>query len=308
MYDKVSMFLPKMYDTPDISKYLDHPKEMTDKETGDVKIFGGFEGLSVNSYPSGISITGSLAKFQNPSNIYPLDIHTTAEALEKLSEGLHIDVSEANVTSLEYGTNFSMKKPVETYLGLLGDMPRHKRLSMETSLYYQTGSKTQSNKLVFYDKIRDAKRKGLVIPDGFENTNLLKYEMRLHGHLRRLLKVEKMPASALYDRDIYRKLASMWKDYYFSIRKQHKINIVMTDIKTVSDAEKALLAILISQNRKQADDFLDSLKQNDVFKDKKYYSRLNRRLNNIASNENFSVANEDVKELDDEVKNAVAYI
>jgi hypothetical protein len=78
MYDKVSMFLPKMYDTPDISKYLDHPKEMTDKETGDVEIFGGFEGLSVNSYPSGISITGSLAKFQNPSNIYPLDIHTNA--------------------------------------------------------------------------------------------------------------------------------------------------------------------------------------------------------------------------------------
>ena len=117
-----------------------------------------------------------------------------------------------------------------------------------------------------------------------------------------------MPASALYDRAIYRKLASMWKDYYFSIRKQHKINIVMTDIKKVSDAEKALLAIFINQNRKQTEDFLDSLKQNDVFKDKKYYSRLNRRLNNIASNENFSVVNEDVKELDDAVKNTVAYI
>jgi hypothetical protein len=50
------------------------------------------------------------------------------------------------------------------------------------------------------------------------------------------------------------------------------------------------------------------LKQNNVFKDKKYYSRLNRRLNDIVSNGNFSVADEDVKELDDAVKNAVAYI
>jgi hypothetical protein len=50
------------------------------------------------------------------------------------------------------------------------------------------------------------------------------------------------------------------------------------------------------------------LKQNNVFKDKKYYSRLNRRLNDIVSNENFSVADEDVKELDNAVKNAVAYI
>ncbi len=55
-------------------------------------------------------------------------------------------------------------------------------------------------------------------------------------------------------------------------------------------------------------DYLEELKQNNVFKDSKYYTRIKNALLEIGNNPKMAVSDEDIKELDNEVKNVGDYI
>lgn len=315
MYDKIKLFLQRNSGTPDISSYLDEAKEQTDLRTGEVNVFGSLEGLKVCMYVGGYSIIGSLAKYMYQSNIYPLDRHTTAQAIEKLSDSLHMDLKEADVTGMEFGTQFLMKKPPQVYINKLGDMPRRKRLLCAESTLYYTGTGSQQRQrqkqvLCFYDKKADAAAKGLIMPQGFERSNLLRYELRLNGRIPHQTGRHTVTASTLSDREFYRQLVTMWEDNYFSISKLNGVKQnVMNEIKSVKDAKAVLFARLLSQSGKDViTDYLEELKQNNVFKDSKYYTRTKNALLEIGNNPKMAVSDEDIKELDNEVKNVGAYI
>ena len=315
MYDKIKLFVQRNSGTTDISGYLDEAKEQTDIRTGEVNVFGSLEGLKVCMYVGGYSIIGSLAKYMYQSNIYPLDRHTTAQAIEKLSDSLHLDLKEADVTGVEFGTQFLMKKPPQVYINKLGDMPRRKRLLCAESTLYYTGTGSQQRQrqkqvLCFYDKKADAAAKGLIMPQGFERSNLLRYELRLNGRIPHQTGRHTVTASTLSDREFYRQLVTMWEDNYFSISKLNGVKQnVMNEIKSVKDAKDVLFARLLSQSGKDViTDYLEELKQNNVFKDSKYYTRTKNALLEIGNNPKMAVSDEDIKELDNEVKNVGAYI
>ena len=315
MYDKIKLFVQRNSGTTDISGYLDEAKEQTDIRTGEVNVFGSLEGLKVCMYVGGYSIIGSLAKYMYQSNIYPLDRHTTAQAIEKLSDSLHLDLKEADVTGVEFGTQFLMKKPPQVYINKLGDMPRRKRLLCAESTLYYTGTGSQQRQrqkqvLCFYDKKADAAAKGLIMPQGFERSNLLRYELRLNGRIPHQTGRHTVTASTLSDREFYRQLVTMWEDNYFSISKLNGVKQnVMNEIKSVKDAKDVLFARLLSQSGKDViTDYLEELKQNNVFKDSKYYTRTKNALLEIGNNQKMAVSDEDIKELDNEVKNVGAYI
>lgn len=315
MYDKIKLFMQRNSGTTDISGYLDEAKEQTDIRTGEVNVFGSLEGLKVCMYVGGYSIIGSLAKYMYQSNIYPLDRHTTAQAIEKLSDSLHMDLKEADVTGVEFGTQFLMKKPPQVYINKLGDMPRRKRLLCAESTLYYTGTGSQQRQrqkqvLCFYDKKADAAAKGLIMPQGFERSNLLRYELRLNGRIPHQTGRHTVTASTLSDREFYRQLVTMWEDNYFSISKLNGVKQnVMNEIKSVKDAKDVLFARLLSQSGKDViTDYLEELKQNNVFKDSKYYTRTKNALLEIGNNPKMAVYDEDIKELDNEVKNVGAYI
>lgn len=311
MYDKVKLFYPRTRATPDISGYLSKAKEQTDLNTGEVCTFGSLEGLKVGLYVGGYSIIGSLSKYLYQNNIYPLDRHSTAEAIEKLSDALHLDMGEANVTGLEFGTQFLMRKPVDEYLRKLGDMPKLLRYHFEVgTLYYMHRGKQQPKTFCFYDKKADAAAKGIAIPKGFENANLLKYEMRLNRRLPQQLGVAAVQASTLSESEFYRTLVRKWQTYYFSIIKLHQVKTdVMSEIKTVSDAFNVLVARLISQSdQTQIAAFLEELKNANVFDDRKCYTRLKNKIVEVANKASVSVSDEDIRELDDEIKNVGAYV
>lgn len=311
MYDKLKLFYPRMRDTPDISGYLDKAKEQTDLKTGEVCTFGSMEGLKVSIYTGGYSIIGSLAKYLYPSNVYPLDRHSTVQAIEKLSDALHIDMREAKVTGLEFGAQFMMRKPVDEYLKKLGDMPKLARYHFDIgTLYYKHKGKQQPKVFCFYDKRADAKAKGLIMPDGFIETNLLKYEMRLNGRLSQQIGVPEVQASTLSESEFYKLLVKKWQAHYFSISKLNQLKTeVMSEIKTVSDAFDVLVARLISQSdQSQITAFLEELKDAKVFDDRKYYTRLKKKIIEVANKTGVSISDEDIRELDDEIKNVGAYV
>lgn len=216
MYDKLKLLYLRTRGTPDISGYLDKAKEQTDLKTGEVCTFGSLDGLKVSIYTGGYSIIGSLSKYLYPSNVYPLDRHSTVQAIEKLSDALHIDMREAKVTGLEFGTQFVMRKPVDEYLKKLGDMPKLARYHFDVgTLYYKHKGKQQPKVFCFYDKRADADAKGLIMPDGFAGTNLLKYEMRLNGRLSQQIGVPEVRASTLSESEFYRLLVRKWQAHYF---------------------------------------------------------------------------------------------
>ena len=310
MYDKVKLWVPRYSTTPDISLSLDKAKEQTDLKTGEVCTFGSLEGLKVSIYVGGISIIGSLAKFFYPNNIYPLDRHGTAQVVEKLSDSLHLPIADAKVTGLEFGRAFVMKHPVESYLSKLGDMPKLLRYHFDVgTLYYKPRGKQQPKVYAFYDKKADAAAKGMVLPVGFENANLLKYEMRINGRLPQQMGVSDVTASTLSESDFYRLMVKRYQDSYFAISKLKQIKVDMSNIKTVSDAYDVLVALLISQSdQRQITAFLEDMKEGKVFKDRKNYTRLKKKIQEVANKASVTTSDELIRELDDEIKNVGAYV
>lgn len=314
MYDKVKLWMDRAivgdeYTT--IANYLDNARQETDLQTGEVKTFGSLEGLKVSVFAGGLSVIGSMCKYLNGSNVYTLNRHTTAQAVEKLSDALHIQAGEAKVTGLEYGANFLMKHPISDYLTKLGNMPRLERVqATSNSIRYEGKGKQQPKVFAFYDKIADATAKGMDYPSDLQGANLLRYEIRLNGRIAKQIGVPEVTASTLYDIRFYRMMLKRYQDSYFSISKLNQIKTdVMSEIKTVSDAFNVLVARLLSNsNQNQIEGFLDELKQAGVFDDRKNYSRLKKKIQEISTKANITISDELIRELDDEVKNCGAYV
>lgn len=313
MYDKIKLYLPRCRDMPDIAQYMDNGNEQTDITSGEVHTYGFIDGLRVSQFLGGYVVSGSLSRFFYPNNLYPLSYHTTAEAVEKLSDRLHLDMREANVTALEFGTQFPMAKPPSVYFSKLGDMSRKVRVRCNANtLYYQGVGRTtrtrQREVLAFYDKIADAKAKSMEIPKGLEDANLLKYELRLNGRLARQLGVQEVKASTLSDKGLFKLLLTKWSEDYFAISKLHTTKTdIMSEIRSPKDAINVFIARLMSKQEKdEIADFISELKRFDVFTDPKSYTRVKSKLKELSSNASLSVTDEDIRELDDCIRNTIA--
>lgn len=150
----------------------------------------------------------------------------------------------------------------------------------------------------------------MAYPQEWSGANLLRYEMRFNGRLSKQLKVSEVKASTLSNDSFYRMLVKRYQDTYFSISKQTQIKTnVMSEIKNVSDAFNVFVARLINQSgQTQVSDFVNELKNLCVFDDRKNYTRLKKKIEEIATKSNIMVSDELIKELDDEIKNTGAYV
>ncbi len=314
MYDKVKIWVDRCdigEQYPNIAPLLDEAMEQTDLKTGEVRTFGSLEGLKVSIYMGGLYIVGSLPKYLYGSNIYPLDIVATRQAKEKMEDALHLSLNDAKITGLEFGANFVMEREPQAYLDRLGDMPRLQRYRFnKETLYYKGVGKRQPKILCYYDKIADAIRKQMPVPDGLKDANLLRCEIRLDGRLPYQIGVPKVTASTLSDRYFYGRLMHLLQEAYFSTTKINRLkDNVMSEIKTVSDAFDVLVARLINQSDKtQITAFMEELKKADVFKNRVDYTRLKQRIERAVNKENLTISDELIKELDDEFKNLGAYV
>ena len=316
MYDKVKFFVDRSIigsQYTNITNHLERAKVETDQTTGETRTKGTMNGLSIGVLGGGVFVEGSLPKYNYGSNIYPLDREGTKECIEMIGDTLGINMSGADVVGIEFGTTFMMQYKVSAYLAKLGEMSRLQRYNFNAdTLYYKGSGKVQPRVYTFYDKLADCKAKHLPYPIDFEDKNLLRYEMRLKGRLAYQLGVPEVKASTLYDRQFYRELVRRYQDSYFSISKINELNPnAMKEIKNVSDAFNIFVARLLSQTeqpQRQIDTFINEIKAAGVFEDKKYYTRLKDKLNEIVTKDNITISNELIKELDDAIKNCGAYV
>lgn len=307
MYDKIVIWKDCRVGTeyPHLVALLDDAKEQTDLETGEQKTYGSIKGMRVGVYPSAIRIEGSLPKFlYEGSNILPLNRHTTEEAIQKLSDALQINLEDARVSSLEFGANFLMKYKPSEYLKRMGELPRRQRYHFnKDTLYYRHKGKMQPDTFCLYDKVADAKAKGMPIPQGFEDSNFLRVELRLSGSIAKQMGMADVVASTLYDRQFFSKLRKRYIDTYFSISKLNKLNAnFMAEIKTPKDAVDGFLGLMLAkagQGMQEIDSYLEELKAHQVFSDRVNYKRTRDALYKAASKAKLSAKDELVAELDD---------
>ena len=219
MIDKIKLSLPRCRDMPDISGYLDNGNESSNVKTGEVSVFGNVENIKVMQYFGGYSIQGSLPKFLYGNNVCQLTRKEVGQAIEKLSDRLHLPLNDARVTSIEVGANICLTKQHTAYTRLLGDMPRMQRVSMADTLYYQGSGKVQPKEYYFYDKVAEVKKHGGIMPQGLEAANMMRYEMRLNGRLPFQLSIPEFKGSTLQDREVYQELINRWLNGYLSINK-----------------------------------------------------------------------------------------
>ena len=237
---------------------------------------------SIYCKETGVFLTGSLAKYYLPSNVYTLTRQTASEALEKMSDETHLNMAAAKVTRLDVSTIIPTKRPPTDYYSGLGNKPHFDRFSgSQTTLYYS--QKTTGMGLVFYDKTKEATEKGAIIPPTLNGCNLLRYEVRFQKKVQRLLKSpDPITGATLIDSRFYYSIVKRWKTEFDTIKKINTISTMTDSIKTPKDAQTVLFATLLQQGgQSKIDEFLADLKAKNVFKDKKYYSRLKADLYKI---------------------------
>lgn len=310
MYDTVNLYYDR-YSTDDwatTAKEIEDAKSVADIETGEVTTHGHNRNLRVKMSESGIYIVGSLAKWYYPEEPITLNRHQAQEAITALSDTLHIDISRARVQRLDGSKDFIMQHPPQRYYDLLAAMPRHSRVQATgNTLYFTHAAQKPLNTLCFYDKRREVESRKGDVPQVFQDTNLLRYELRLTGRIRQQMKWNEVTAATLYDRKFYTAFIHLWADTYFSIQKRRTVDVDnIPDSLNTADVVKILCAFALQHVTPDAEQSILLVLRNKV-KDAHYISRARAKLRSIRDTAKITATNDLINELDANIRNVVMY-
>lgn len=221
MYDTVNFCLSVM-DVPNVvfleetPCYLDSSTIACHNFSDKQVITGNLNGLKVSVGSNQVAIKdGSLCKWFLGDNYQTMSRKDTQEAIERLSDTLHLPINKAVVTRMDVAKNIIVDYPTDEYFDHLGELKYFKRLKEPTGLYYAK----KEGRLCFYDKNAEQKAKGGTIPELYKGRNVLRYEQRYLKRLHRQLKRETVTGATLYDETFYIDVLNRWKFAYDSISK-----------------------------------------------------------------------------------------
>lgn len=304
-----------MYDSVKFSYSFEHnpkpPKELVfanlhniresyDIETGHNWTSGKSKNMVIHYNTNSISISGSLAKYHYGNNLNTLTREDTGNTIAEMSDLLSVDISKSRVQRVDFSTNFITEFKPKYYYKFLGHLTRFHRQEESYSLYYNQTNK----KLLFYDKIKEAKNKSMPIPKQFENQNVLRYELRLLKQLNKFFN-RQVYVKDMSDKEVYYYLIDKWYEHYLAIEKQkNKIEIMSNQINSPKDFDLQLLTGLVqSLGFQYVDEVIEEMKTKKVFSQKEYYSRLKSKYRKMSK---VQISRADViNEINEKVKEVV---
>ena len=263
-------------------------------------ITGKAKNMVIRRNANSITVQGSLPKYKYGNNLQTLQRADIGLIIDELSDLISIDLSKARLQRIDFSTNIITEHKPQYYYRFLGHLTRFYRHSDKSSLYYNQGCK----KLLFYDKIKDARAKQMPIPQQYQNKNVLRYEMRLVKQVKKFFKRDVL-AKDLTDKQLYNYLLDKWYEYYKEIEKQKsKINIMSNQITSPKDFDKQLLIGLVqSLGYSHIDDVIEQMKTKNVFHQREYYSRLKSKYRRLSK---VDISDEDViSEIDMKINEVV---
>lgn len=247
MYDSVGL---RLFVEGGGIRLLDEVPPLLDRITGCNTLPGsecvsgtlGNLGITVRPYFVRLN-RGSLCKWHFGDNWRTLDRRATQDAVEHLSDVLHLHMDEADVTRLDFGTNLIMRHPVPVYCEHLGALRYHKRNEASDGLYYCGNGKT----LCFYDKHREWEESGAPVPELYAGHEVLRYEVRYTKRLPKQFKRRELTAATLYDRSFFDGLLKRWRDAYREIQKINDITPDFSMITKKSDLNRLGVLALVEK-------------------------------------------------------------
>ena len=248
MYDKVKFYsFGGCEDVSHIPPLLSNVKEIVRDERTYYE--GRIGSMEVHIKPSArnVLILGSLPKYLNGNNLYPINKHSTVEALQKLSDALSFDVASMKVSELEFGVSMPTTCPPSCYLARFGSMPDKHKVIEETTIYYRT--KGHKDDFYIYDKVQEI---GRALPRELRNANVLRMEMRLRNGVAATMERPFLCAGDLPSRDVYNQLKRMFTDKYRAIHKLPQTCFSFPQMKTTGAAEKGFTAYLLASTENPA--------------------------------------------------------
>lgn len=304
MYDTVKLCYSLLDNTvpkdAEVFNNLVNITESIDVDTQSTWIRGNAKNMVIRRNNNSITVQGSLPKYLYGNNLQTLQRADTGLIIEQLSDLISTDLSKSRLQRVDFSTNIITEHKPQYYYRFLGNLTRFYRHSDKSSLYYNQECK----KLLFYDKIKDAKAKQMPIPQQYQNRNVLRYEMRLIKQIKKFFKRDVL-AKDLTDKQLYYYLLDKWYEYYTEIQKQKsKINIMSNQITSPKDFDKQLLIGLVqSLGFNHIDDVIEQMKARKVFHQKEYYSRLKSKYRRLSK---VDISDEDViSEIDMKIKEVV---
>jgi hypothetical protein len=262
------------------------------------------QGQQVLVYPDKTVFKGSACKFYTGDNIKSIGRGDTQRAIEKLSDVLKTDFTTSDVRRFDIGLTVpSVFEPV-SYFPLLGSSGQYKRRWHKNSLYYDLINKQN----IFYDKVKDAKKKGMHIPDFVQH--LLRFEIKYLKKIASQLNMSQVLAKDLYSEQLYMKLLDRWLQEYNNVKKLNYMELDTQSIKTPSDLANQMMAKLLLSSGIDVPEAIESLmiqaKDLKVFdvKDRKNYGRAKELIYKTLTS---SERNEMIIELDTKFKNQIQF-
>lgn len=278
-------------------------KESCNKRTGEVWSVGNVGNLRVCAGGSSVTIKGSAAAFLLPDNVITLNQEQMREALFKMSDTLHIDVSKAKLARTDVSASLPMKNAPSAYYSALGDLTYFKRSEVaKETLYYLRGGRN-SQTLVFYDKYRECYDKQNHMPKVFRDVgNILRYEYRINGRVSSQMHWGNLTAATLTDKDFYRSIVNKWRQSYEHIKKTYNCND-MSEIKTVKDGRDFIFGYALSAiGADTASGLIDEMKRCGVYADRNSLYRLKRMITEVSAKYKGEVENDLTIELDKAIR------
>jgi hypothetical protein len=215
----------------DVTPYLNPDCLAFHSYNGIDVVTGNIDNLKVSISPYQLRVKdGSLCKWMLGNNYQAMTRAVIKQAVERLSDNLHLPMDRAIITRVDVGLSIPVKEPPANYFNHLGVLNNAERLQQPNSLYYHRHS--QAERLCFYDKNREQRDHREQIPDLYKDCNVLRYEQRYMSRLPALLKVQQVTGKLLYDEAFYIFLLKQWRDAYKAIRKTNNINFNFQAMKT----------------------------------------------------------------------------
>lgn len=310
MYDTVNLYYDR-FSTDDwqtTAKAIEDANSVADVGTGEVTTHGHSRNLRVKMSESGIYIVGSLAKWHFPYEPITLNRHQAQDAITALSDVFHVDMGRARVQRLDGSKDFIMRHPPQRYYELLASRPRYNRVQgTANTLYFNQNVAKPIQRQCFYDKRREVESRKGDVPQVYQDTNLLRYELRLTGRIKQQMKWDEVTAATLYDRKFYNAFVKLWADSYYSIEKRRTVDVgnIPHDLNT-QDIVKILCAYglqYLTPDIQQS--ILLAIK--DKVKDRHYIPRAIAKVKDIRQTAKISDTGDLIRELDADVRNVVIY-
>lgn len=276
----------------EVSSMATHQQDNREWITGNI---GNYKVSASSNY---LSLKGSLSKWYLGNNIHEFTPNLLKEAIATLSDTLSLPIGKARISRLDISGNLFVSQKPEHYFPLLEYATYYKRFQQPNSLYFQ---KT-SEKMLFYDKVKESKAKQQVIPNSMKWKDILRFEYDLltYKALQKMLNLSDVSPLEILVPDNYNKLVQCWhKSYSMILKKRNMIDL--TQVRNSKSFEDLFFAKGLQSefsSIEAAMQAIELMQEQGFFNDRMQPSRLKAKIKTLYQEPAITTENPLITELD----------